>query len=384
MPNHVDDENPYAELGITPIINAIGSVTMLGGSTPIREVKEAMDNADSFYVPLMELEEKAGERIASMIGVPGAYITSGAGSALTLAAAAVMAGDNDDFIEQLPNTTGMPDQILIQKTQRYWYDRCLEASGATLVEFGDENGTTESDLINAINEKTAAVHFYMVEHEKDPKALSLEKTIEIAHGKNIPVLVDAAGQIYPLDIFGKYVKMGADFQCIAAKYIGATQSTGLALGTEEMIRKISKQSFVGYEGRRIRGIGRPHKVDRQEMLGVVAAVNHWFMTNHEDRLASIESRSLKIINILQETDELSVNLIENIYGHQPYGVRIQLSGNQNILELQEIVDLLKEGDPPIWTRVKEGENHIDLHIFGLREGEEIIVANRINKLFEKK
>ena len=384
MPNHIDDENPYAELGITPIINAIGSVTMLGGSTPIREVKEAMDNADSFYVPLMELEEKAGERIASMIGVPGAYITSGAGSALTLAAAAVMAGENDDFIEQLPNTTGMPDQILIQKTQRYWYDRCLEASGATLVEFGDENGTTESDLINAINEKTAAVHFYMVEHEKDPKALSLEKTIEIAHSKNIPVLVDAAGQIYPLDIFGKYIKMGADFQCIAAKYIGATQSTGLALGTEEMIRKISKQSFVGYEGRRIRGIGRPHKVDRQEMLGVVAAVNHWFMTNHEDRLASIESRSLKIINILQETDELSVNLIENTYGHQPYGVRIQLSGNQSILGLQEIVDLLKEGDPPIWTRVKEGENHIDLHIFGLREGEEIIVANRINNLFEKK
>ena len=151
-----------------------------------------------------------------------------------------------------------------------------------------------------------------------------------------------------------------------------------------MIRKISKQSFVGYEGRRIRGIGRPHKVDRQEMLGVVAAVNHWFMTNHEDRLASIESRSLKIINILQETDELSVNLIENTYGHQPYGVRIQLSGNQSILGLQEIVDLLKEGDPPIWTRVKEGENHIDLHIFGLREGEEIIVANRINQLFEKK
>ena len=153
MRNHVDDENPYAELGITPIINAIGSVTMLGGSTPIREVKEAMDNADNFYVPLMELEEKAGERIASMIGVPSAYIPSGAGSALTLAAAAVMAGENDDFIERLPNTTGMPNKILIQKTQRYWYDRCLEASGATLVEFGDENGTTESDLINAINEK---------------------------------------------------------------------------------------------------------------------------------------------------------------------------------------------------------------------------------------
>ena len=70
-----------------------------------------------------------------------------------------------------------------------------------------------------------------------------QKTIEIAHSENIPVLVDAAGQIYPLDLFGKYVKMGADFQCIAAKYLGATQSTGLALGSEEMIRKISKQEI---------------------------------------------------------------------------------------------------------------------------------------------
>ena len=383
MSNHFDYENPYAELGVSPIINAIGSVTMLGGSTPIPEVKEAMKHADNFYVSLMELEEKAGRNIASTIGVPAAYITSGAGSALTLAAAAVMAGENDEFIEQLPNTTGMANEILIQKRQRYWYDRCLEASGATLAEFGDENETTESDLINAIGEKTAAVHFYMVEHEPDPKALSLEKTIEIAHSKNIPVLVDAAGQIYPLDVFGKYVKMGADFQCIAAKYLGATQSTGLALGSEEMIRKISKQSFVGYEGRRVRGIGRPHKVDRQEMLGVVAAVNHWFMTNHEDRLASIESRSLKMKNILQEREELSVSLIDNIYGHQPYGVRIHLSGSQNTLELEEVVDLLKKGDPPIWTRVKEGENYIDLHIFGLRLGEEIIVANRINNLFEK-
>ena len=377
------DDNPYSDLGITPIINAIGSVTMLGGSTPIKEVKEAMSRADDFYVPLMDLEKKAGERMASIIGVPAAYITSGAGSALTLAAAAVMAGENDELIEKLPNTNGMPNEILIQKKQRYWYDRCLEASGATLVEFGNDDETTESDLVDAINDKTAAVHFYMVEQEKDPKALSLEKTIEIAHSKNIPVLVDAAGQIYPLDIFGKYVKMGADFQCIAAKYLGATQSTGLALGTEDMIRKISKQSFVGYEGRRARGSGRPHKVDRQEMLGVVAAVNHWFTTNHEDRLASIESRSLKIKNILQETEELSVSLIDNIYGHQPYGVRVRLSGNPKTLELEEIVDLLKKGDPPIWTRVKEGEDHIDLHIFGLQKGEEIILANRINQLFEK-
>ncbi|SVA17787.1 uncharacterized protein METZ01_LOCUS70641, partial [marine metagenome] len=115
----------YKELGARPVINATGSVTMLGGSTPAPEVREAMDRADGAYVPLMELEERAGEAIAKMVGVPAAYITSGAGSALTLATAACMAGDDDAKIQQLPDTTGMKNEILIQARQHYWYDRCL-------------------------------------------------------------------------------------------------------------------------------------------------------------------------------------------------------------------------------------------------------------------
>jgi len=126
----------YKELGAKPVINAIGSVTMLGGSTPIAEVKEAMDQADRSYIPLMELEERAGKAIADMVDVPAAYITSGAGSALALATAALMAGDDDKLIEQLPDTTGMKNEILIQTRQRYWYDRCLEVAGAKLVNFG--------------------------------------------------------------------------------------------------------------------------------------------------------------------------------------------------------------------------------------------------------
>lgn len=370
----------YKELGATPIINAIGSVTMLGGSTPIPEVTSAMERAGESYIPLMELEEKAGEFVADMIDVPAAYITSGAGSALTLAAAAVMAGDDDDLIERLPDTAGMKNEILIQKRQRYWYDRCLEASGAKLVDFGSDEETTREDLINSITVNTAAVHFYMVEQEPDSKALSLEETIEIAHDNGIPVLVDAAGQIYPLDIFGKYVRMGADFQCIAAKYMGASQSTGLALGTEEMIRKISKQSFVGYEGRRVRGIGRPHKVDRQEMVGVVAAVRHWMTINHEERLASIEERSGRIIDILGGIEGVEVSMIDNIMGHQPFGVRLQVDEKITGVSLQSIVDKLKAGDPPIWTRVRENENFIVIHIFGLKEGQEEIVGSRIAEL----
>ena len=161
----------YKELGATPVINATGSVTMLGGSTPIPEVREAMARADGAYIPLMDLQEKAGAAIARMVDVPAAYITSGAGSALMLATAAAMAGDDDDRIQQLPNTDGMKNEILIQTRQRYWYDRCLELAGAKLVMFGSEERTTAEDLENAIGHNTAAVHYYAVEQEHDPDAV---------------------------------------------------------------------------------------------------------------------------------------------------------------------------------------------------------------------
>ena len=373
----------YKELGATPVINATGSVTMLGGSTPAPEVKEAMERAEGAYIPLMELEEKAGAAIANMVNVPAAYITSGAGSALTLATAACMAGDDDAKIQQLPDTTGMKNEVLIQERQRYWYDRCLELAGAKLVMFGNAEGTTRKDLEDAIGPNTAAVHYYAVAQEPDRQALSLEDTIEIAHDKGVPVLVDAAGQIYPLDLFGSYVRMGADFQCTAAKYMSSPQSTGLAFGSEDMIRKLALQSFVSYEGRRIRGDGRPQKVDRQEMVGAVAAVRRWMTMNHEERLAETETKCRNMLNPLQGIPGVTVELLDNIIGHQPYGVTLEVDSSVTGISAHDVVDLLKAGDPPIWTRVREGDTGIVLHAFGLNEGEDKIVGQRIAALFGK-
>ncbi|MCI0863519.1 MAG: hypothetical protein J4N69_04690, partial [Chloroflexi bacterium] len=373
----------YKELGARPVINATGSVTMLGGSTPVAEVREAMDRADGAYVPLMELEERAGEVIAKMVDVPAAYITSGAGSALTLATAACMAGDDDAKIQQLPNTTGMKNEILIQARQRYWYDRCLELAGAKLVQFGAPEGTSREDLERAIGPNTAAVHYNASAQAPDPQALSLEDTIEIAHAKGVPVLVDAAGEIYPLDLFGSYVRMGADFQCTAAKYLGSTQSTGLAFGSPEMIRKLALQSFVSYEGRRIRGVGRPQKVDRQEMVGVVAAVRRWMTMDHEERLAGIETKCSNMRAPLLGIPGVTAKLMDNIIGYQPYGVTLEVDATVTGISCHDIVDRLKAGDPPIWTRVREGDTGIILHAFGLNDGEDKVVGDRIAALLGK-
>lgn len=368
----------YKEMGAKPVINATGSVTLLGGSTPVAEVKDAMDAADSAYIPLIELEKVAGGRLAEMLGVPAAYITSGAGSALTLATAAFMAGTDDEKIQQLPDTTGMPNEILIQKRQRYWYDRCLELAGAKLVEIGDENGTTEDDLRNAISDRTAAVHYVVYEQRPvDPNVLTLEQVIEITHDAGKPVSVDAAGQIYPLENFGKYVKMGADFQCIAAKYMGAPHSTGFALGTEEVIDAIGRHSFVGYETRRIRGVGRPHKIDRQEIMGVVAAVERWLTLNHEERLSAAESQSQAIIAPLKGLPGVTAELNTNIIGHQPFGVFVSLDPDVVGFTNEDLVDKLKNGDPSIWTRVPDGETRLELHVFGLGEGEAELVGQAI-------
>lgn len=371
----------YRELGARPVINATGSVTLLGGSTPVQEVKDAMDAADSAFIPLIELQEAAGKVVAEAVGVPAAYFTSGAGSALTLVTAAMMAGDDDDKIQQLPNTAGMKDEILIQKRQRYWYDRCLELAGAKLVEFGSEDGTTEQDLIDAIGPQTVAVHFFAHEQDPtDPNLLSLEKTIEIAHEKGVYVTVDAAGQIFPLENFGKYVRMGADFQCIAAKYMGAPHSTGMALGTEELIHKISLQSFTGYETRRIRGIGRPQKMDRQEIVGVVAAVKRWFSINHEDRLAMSERLSNEMAAPLKGIPGVSIGMIQNIIGHQPFGVTVSIDPSVTGKSNQDVVDALRKYEPSIWTRVPDGADKITLHVFGLDEGQPELVGNAIKDI----
>ncbi|MCY3690499.1 MAG: aminotransferase class V-fold PLP-dependent enzyme [Chloroflexota bacterium] len=372
----------YKELGAKPVINATGSVTMLGGSTPIPEVREAMAQADGAYIPLMELQEAAGNAIARMVNVPAAYITSGAGSALMLATAAAMAGDDDDHIQQLPNTTGMKNEVLIQTRQRYWYDRCLELAGAKLVMFGSEERTTPEDLENAIGPNTAAVHYYAVEQEYDPNALSLEDTIAIAHAHDVLVTVDAAGQIYPLENFGKYIRMGADFQCIAAKYMGSPQSTGLALGSEDMIRKIGLQAFASYEGRRVRGVGRPQKVDRQEMIGAVAAVRHWMTMNHEDRLADSERRSRAILGAVVGIPGLRAELIDNVIGHQPYGLKLWVDPTVAGFDIYDLRDRLKDGDPPVWTRVRDEDDFIAIHMFGLNPGEETTVGERIAALFK--
>jgi seryl-tRNA(Sec) selenium transferase len=131
----------------------------------------------------------------------------------------------------------------------------------------------------------------------------------------------------------------------------------------------------------VRGIGRPQKIDRQEMVGAVAAVRRWVTMNHEERLADAERKTRTILAPLQGVPGVKARFIDNIIGHMPYGLDLEVDEDATGISVFDVVDRLKAGDPPIWTRVREGESWITIHVFGLKEGEDQVVGERIAALF---
>ncbi|MDA1189107.1 MAG: hypothetical protein O2854_05450, partial [Chloroflexi bacterium] len=147
------------ELGLTPVINALGHPTTIGGNTPSPSVQAAMQDILTDYVEMGELMEAVGERIAEMLGVEAALVTSGAAAALAVGAAAAMTGNDTAKMEQLPDTTGLPNEFVIQRQLRVIYDKAIEIAGGKLVEVGEEDGTTEEHITSAINSNTAGIHY---------------------------------------------------------------------------------------------------------------------------------------------------------------------------------------------------------------------------------
>ncbi len=215
--------NVYKKLGARPLINASGNQTVLGGSILSPAVKKAMEEASASYVEMEELLEKSGEHIASLLGVEAAYVTSGCYSALVLCSAAVMTGNDPDKRAQLPDTTGMNDEIILQRTQRYGFDRAFTVPGGKVNYVGDDNGTTKEQMEQPIGPNTVAVAYLV--YPDQGKAMPLEQVVEIAHAHDVLVIADAAAQIYPLDYFRRNAQ-SADLVCFGGKYFNAPHSAG--------------------------------------------------------------------------------------------------------------------------------------------------------------
>lgn len=363
----------YEKLGVRPVINCRGNLTILGGSTPPKEVEEAMLEANLQWVEMRELLAKSGEFISGIMGTESAYVTSGCAAAIALSSAACMAGTDLDKIGRLPNTRGMKNEIVIQKKQRYSFDRCFTLTGAKLVTAGGASGCTAEQLEEAIGPKTAAIAYYM-QPDWDSSVVSLKDAVEIGHSHGVPVIADAASQIYPLDYF-RDVAQTADLACFGAKYFGSGHSTGMVCGKQDMVEAVSAQGFISYHYNGSRSVGRPMKLERQEIVGVAVALDRWFSMNHEDRFLQYDRRMSVIRRGLQGVPGVTSKVVQ----HQRfYGSTLNVNVDPKVVgkSAQQVADELDRGKPRIWVGV-EGDNTITVNAHVMNEGDQDTVASRL-------
>jgi D-glucosaminate-6-phosphate ammonia-lyase len=283
----------YAELNITPVINASGIYTDLGGSCLSPAVWAAATEANRTWVSMPELLDRSGEAIAELIGVEAARVVPGASAALALAVGACMTGGDGGLMEQLPNPRGGRSHLVIQAGHRYKYARCALIAGATPREAGTLEGTSESDLAAALGPDVACV-LHPAHLDARSVTLPLEQVAGVAHAAGIPVVVDAAYMSFPVALIASYARRGADLACFSAKYFWGPNAGGFVYGRKQLIDLVREIDFTGYESGEYLVFGRAFKMDRATVVSTVMALREWMSMDHEDRWNGYRRRAERI------------------------------------------------------------------------------------------
>lgn len=361
----------YADMGVIPVINTIGNQTLLGGSTCSPRVQEAMQAASRYYVDMDELLQSTGQIVAGLLECEAALVTAGCAAALLLGTAACLTGKDPEKMARLPDATGMKREVVIQKTQRYKYDRMIRMAGACFVEAGTPSGTTPAQLETAIGPNTLAL-LYPV-HAERPGLVSVREAIQIAHRRGIPIFVDAAGRVYPLDELKKYAAWGADLVGYGAKYFGAPNSTGLLCGRRELVEAARLHSFASFEKNTLAGIGRPLKLDRQEVVAVVVALREWLEMDHQARFAAMDRRGRNLRQALSGLPH--TRLSPDGKEAQVTTLSVQLDEKALGKTTAQVVEELRAGNPSIWVGVAGSTLALSMHT--VMDGDEHVIAERL-------
>ena len=373
----MDSIGVYERLGVRRVINAWGVATELGGWGQSERVTQAMEEANRGTVEMQELLRKSGDFIADLLGVEAAFVTSGGAAAQALSVAACMAGMDPDRIAQLPDTTGMKNEVVIQKRNRYMFDRCYTLTGANLVDAGDDDGATEDDLDAAIGPNTAAVAYY-IQPPIDDAIVSLEDTVALARSRGVTALADACSQIYPLDYFRRCAQ-SADLVTFGAKYMGAPHSAGFVCGKRDLIDAVSAQSFVTYHYDGGKAVGRAMKIDRHEIIGVVTAIEDWFTMDHEERILEYEARFAVIDDALGDVDGVSTRRIE-VPHYVPYMMLVDVDEPVVGKTAEQARVELDNGSPRIWVGAEDGSLRVVVNC--MSDEETVVVAERLREALE--
>jgi L-seryl-tRNA(Ser) seleniumtransferase len=362
----------YADLGVRRVVNAAATLTRLGGSLMPPPVIEAMIAASRSFIELPELQRRVGERLARATGNEAAYVCSGAAAGLTLATAACVTGTDPARIARLPvDLEGLKNEVVVHHSQRNGYDFAVRQTGIRFVEIGLAGTPEPAELRAALGDRTAAVVYFAGAHfERD--ALPLATVIEVASERGVPVIVDGAAQIPPISNLRSYTRMGAALAIFSGgKGLRGPQSSGLVVGRADLIEA------VRLNGPPNQAIGRPMKVGKEEMVGLLAAVE-WYLGLDEPAL--IQRYERQVARVVESVGKVAGVTARRDFpseaGQPMPRALVQFDAAALGFDRDEVVRRLGEGDPYVEV-ARSGSDGIWINPQTLADGEEAIVIERL-------
>ncbi len=389
-------ENIYSKWGVPTVINCVGYSTRVGGSSPAEEVVEAMRQAQHYFIEIDDLQAAASACIVRHTGAQAGIVTCGAGAALTLAAAACLAGNDPDLMEALPDTSGIAqNRIIYPKPHSFDYDHAIRLSGAQ-VDFIDYDQQDALQKIEAaITSGTAAIGYVWKRTGQTP---SVQEVADLAHRHNLPLIVDAALSLPPTEHLQAFIAQGADLVALSGgKHLGGPQASGLLFGKQELIQSAWVQMVdmdvrpatwslhnlmeTGWIERPPRhGIGRSMKVSKEAIIGVLTALENYPRRDHEAELAVWKNRIEELSTLLGRLPMLEVEPLFPSPNGQPYPVlRVRRAAG-----MSPLLNKLKQENSKIILAEDEDDSTLAwLFPMQLRDEEIAIIAERFRSALEE-
>jgi L-seryl-tRNA(Ser) seleniumtransferase len=367
-------------MGVTPFINAAGTFTVLSGCLMPAEVQAAITRAAQSHVNIEELQRASGEYLARRLHCEAALVTAGAASALTLGTGACVTVGNDQAILNIPvEMTGLKNEVIVQKSHRYGYDHALRNCGIRFVEV-----ETLQEYEAAFSPRTVMAHFF---NAADSGQISREDWVRVAHAHGVPCFNDAAADVPPISNLWNYVQMGFDLVTFSGgKGIRGPQCTGLLLGRKDLIEAARKNDFP-YANT----IGRGMKVGKEEIIGLVAAVD-WFVSQDDEAMqAEFQKRAERIAGHLKGIPSVETKIfVPSVANHVPH-LLITYDRQQIRISGLEVMGKMRQGAPrielhpstgagPAMPGLPSGDNTIVVGVWMLQPNEDLIVARRLHEV----
>ena len=363
----------YQRIGVSPIINAAGSITRLGGTRTRPETLDLMSRAARVMVNIDDLNRAAGRELARITGAEAGFVCSGAAGGLVLQAAAVIAGNDPVKMRQLPNTDGLKNEIVIHTMHRFPYDQAYRAAGAKMVEFGDYLFAHPWQLEGAINERTAAVAYLCAPFSSN-KVLPLERVCDIAHSHDVPVIVDAASMLPPRANLYRYIQAGADMVVYSGgKGIRGPQGSGVLVGRADLIEAAAAQANPA------QFLGRGMKVAKEEIIGLVASLAAFVEEDEDVETSAYRQMMQRVVDALVEIPGLEITLRHDRYNYLIPCAVIEFTDEWRGPSRDAIAAAMERGNPQVYLHQLGGPHELAVDPLNLTEEDTEVVIRRLRE-----